>query len=410
MKVAKSLFIFDLFVCYMRFVLNFFLGQIHKTTTVILILLVFNTLSIYGQVYTGVATYFDGIATPFGGCGVPEGNLETDNYVALNVYNSPGVGTMWTRPIVGADLPYMGEYKNGNNCGRWVRVRIGENCIGGINDGMLGRPFCQGGTWVNDAYSGASLDMLVTDACGDNNGWCRDSPFHLDIRKVSLNRFVKAGLPVGDLFPLNWNNRKIYWEYIVAPTYTGDIAIYFLQNTQYYWPCIMINHLENGIHSVEQKIGSTWTPLARNSDMGQAFILQPGASFCIRVKDVNDNYIKNYREYCFSIPPSCGAACGPPATLVSYTTFDPVGLGLGQEKDPDLINGSQDYSFWWPDEWGTDPKLAIIDRVGRKLEIDISVSPGQGGTFYKLKSLSSGIYLYTIQTAQKRISNKLLVE
>lgn len=276
------------------------------------------------QVHTGVATHFEKLGSPYGGCGIPTELVDSEHFVALNVFNAPNAGHQdYTRPINGTDTVLMGEFANGKNCGRWVKVTIGENCIDGINDGALGETFCRGGTWQDDKYSGAELYMVVTDACGDNNGWCRDSEFHLDLHTSSLNQFEKNGIPVGDMYPLHFNNRKIYWEYIKAPNYSGDIEIYFLQHAQHFWPAIMINHLENGVLGIEQKINGSWHTVERNSDMGQAFTLQDTGNYTIRVIDVDGNYINNGREYTFRFPEICEGKCMDAATIAPYTSFTP---------------------------------------------------------------------------------------
>ncbi len=286
---------------------------------------------IKAQPNAGIGTYFDGIATPYGGCGIPENRLESPYYVALDVYDSPGVGTMWTRPLQGADTAYMGEFENGKNCGRWVKVTILENCLGGINDGALGLPFCRnGGTWTPDGYYGATMNLLVTDACGDNNAWCRDNKYHLDIRRSALARFNKNDTLTTNLVPINWNNRKISWEYIEAPNYQGDVNIYFIQAAQQYWPAITINNLKNGIHGVQQKINGQWVDLTMNSDMGQSYIMKivnGNGPYTIRIIDASDNFVNGGREYTFSN--SCNPIpCNPITTPVSYTTTDPNPLPL----------------------------------------------------------------------------------
>ncbi|WP_432840857.1 hypothetical protein [Dactylosporangium sp. CA-092794] len=164
---------------------------------------------------TGNATYFDGLGSPYGGCGMPQPELETQNFVALNVFDTPGDGTMYTRPLPAAQASKMGLWNNGRNCGRWVRVRIGDYCTG-TNDGALGQPFCRNGSWTADAYNDGTLDMLVADSCGDPNGWCRDDPYHLDLSKDSLNRFARNGTPLADLYPNHWNNRHVSWQFIAA--------------------------------------------------------------------------------------------------------------------------------------------------------------------------------------------------
>jgi len=282
----------------------------------IFILLFYYSLVSSQTTYQGVSTHFEALGTPYGGCGVPPDLIDSEHFVALNVFVGPNTGSSdFTRPIVGADTVHKGEFNNGKNCGRWIKVTINEDCIGGVNDGALGKGFCRGGNWVNDKYSGAELYMIVTDACGDNNGWCRDSKYHLDLHTSSLNDFEKEGLPVQDMYPLAFHNRKITWEYVKAPNYTGDIDILFLQGAQYYWPAILINHLENGISKVEQKINGNWVQIDRNSDMGQGFILKDLTQpYTIRVYDVENKLINLGKEYTFSIPASCGNACSQPAT------------------------------------------------------------------------------------------------
>lgn len=268
----------------------------------------------------GVATHFESFGEPYGGCGIPQNKLETQNFVALNVFNSPGNYLYWKRPISGSDLKYLGEFNNGKNCGRWVRVTIKEAC-NGLNDGAQNLAFCREGSgWFNDGNQGAELDMIVADSCGDDNAWCRDSRYHLDLATAAVkNQFAINGQAV-NLLPDHFNNRKISWRYIDAPNYQGDINIYFMQGAEKYWPAISINHLERGIHGVEQLINGVWTPVAMNSDMGQAYLLQGGVSqFQIRVYDANDQLINGGRVYTFSFPTACGGKCTAPTTLASYT-------------------------------------------------------------------------------------------
>lgn len=269
--------------------------------------------------FSGMSTHFDGLGVPYGGCGIPQDKLETQNFVALNVFNSPGIYSFWPRPISGNNLQYIGEYNNGKNCGRWLRVSIQEYCKG-LNDGAQNQPFCRGGSgWVKDGLEGATLDMVVADSCGDDNAWCRDSRYHLDFSLHAMNMFLLNGQPV-NLLPNNDNNRKISWHYIDAPNYIGDINIYFMQGAQIWWPAISINHLKNGIHGVEQLVNGTWVPASMNSDMGQSYILQGGTShYQIRVRDANDELINSGRVYNFDLPASCNGSCSAGATQVSYS-------------------------------------------------------------------------------------------
>ena len=214
-------------------------------------------------------------------------------------------------------------WNNGLNCGRWVQVTIGDFCTG-INDGAPGQAFCRNGSWVADAYNGATLDMLVADSCGDANAWCRDDPYHIDLAKASLNRFLRNGTPVGDMYPNHYNNRRMTWQFIPAPNYSGDIQIGFLQGAQVWWPAISVSHLANGIHGVEYLADGAWARRQMNSDMGQSFIWSADHRgrdrFQIRVRDVTGAHIIGGREYCFTLPSSCGGKCSAAYTLVTYTT------------------------------------------------------------------------------------------
>jgi len=281
--------------------------------------------AVQAEPVTGNATYFDALGSPYGGCGLPQAQLDSPDFVALNVYNTPGDYNFYPRPLTGADTAKIGAWDNGRNCGRFVQVAIGDYCTG-VNDGAVNQPFCRNGTWTADQYSGATLTMIVADSCGDSNAWCRDDPNHLDLSKDSLNRFAKSGVPVGDVYPGHWNNRHVTWSYVPAPGYTGDIGIGFLQGAKAYWPAIAVSHLANGIHGVEYLSGGTWQAAKMNGDMGQSYViggLTAGATdFQIRVRDVNDQLINNGRVYAFSLPSACGAACSQPYTPTAYTTGD----------------------------------------------------------------------------------------
>jgi len=285
-------------------------------------LLIFCFLTSRAQINTGYGTYYANLGTPYGGCGVPQDLLETPYYVALNMFHSPGNYGNFTRPLKGTELQYMGEFSNGANCGRWVKVDIGRFCQG-INDGAQNQAFCRGANakLVSDKHTDATMYLIVADGCPDANAWCRDDPYHLDIAGTSLNLFEKNGVQVNDMYPNTWNNREIDWEYVPAPNYKGDINIYFIKDAFQYWPAIMINNLPNGIHSVEQKVGTNWVKAAMNADLGQSYILpNTTAPYRIRITDANDKLLNGGREYIFNIPGECGSKCSSPATKATYTT------------------------------------------------------------------------------------------
>jgi hypothetical protein len=272
---------------------------------------------------TGNTTFFDGLGQPYGGCGLPQANLDTQNFIALNVFDTPRDYTFYPRPLTGANVSKIGMWNNGHNCGRWVQVTVSDFCTG-TNDGAQNQPFCRNGSWVQDAYNGATLNMIVADSCGDSNAWCRDDPFHIDLAKDSLNRFLRNGTPVNDMLPNHFNNRKMTWQFIPAPNYSGDISIGFLQSAQVWWPAISVSHLANGIHSVEFMQGGVWQTAQMNGDMGQSFIIGGTTAgtnqFQIRVRDVTDALINGGRVYNFTLPASCGSSCPVPFTQVTYTT------------------------------------------------------------------------------------------
>jgi hypothetical protein len=287
------------------------------------------TTSAPGTVHTGNATYFYSLGAPYGGCGLPQAFLDTQNFVAVNVGNTPGNYSIFrNRPISAEYASEIGFFNNGLNCGRWVHVTIGDYC-NGMNDGAMNKPFCRDGSgWVTDQYNGAELDMTLADSCYDGNAWCRDDANHLDLAEASLNKFVKNGVPVGDMSPNHWNNRQISWYFIEAPNYTGDIRIGFMISAQIWWPSVAIAHLKNGIHGVDYWDGSAWVKAKMNGDLGQAYILgpteiingyEPGRNYRIRVYDVTDQLINSGRVYNFSFPASCGSSCTEAFLEVPYT-------------------------------------------------------------------------------------------
>ncbi|WP_255954930.1 expansin-like protein [Streptomyces odontomachi] len=278
---------------------------------------------------TGNATHFDALGSPYGGCGLPQAELPTQDFVALNVYNTPGDYNYYPRPIPADQADKIGLWDNGHNCGRWVQVDISDFCTG-TNDGAPSQPFCRNGDWVSDAYNGATLNMIVADSCGDSNAWCRDDPYHLDLRTGSLENFQLDGAPVTGLAD-HWNNRHVTWKFIPAPDYTGDIKIGFLSGAQTWWSAIAISNLPNGIHGVQYlgQDGTTWKDAKMNSDMGQSFIIEPtvsgGTHYEIRVSDVDDALLGDGRVYSFDLPASCGDKCSAAFTQTTYTTSDGSG-------------------------------------------------------------------------------------
>jgi hypothetical protein len=275
---------------------------------------------------TGWSTWFTGLGSPYGGCGLPQADLDSQDFLALNVQNSPGVYADLPRPIPAADAAEIGMFDNGLNCGRWVQVTIGDNCDG-TNTGAPGQPFCTPGSLVSDQFNGATLDFVVADSCDDGNAWCKDSPYHVDLAQASLNQFTLNGAPAGDMYPNAWNNRQVSWQFIPGPDYTGDIRIGFIQGAQPYWAAVAISHLPNGIHGVRYYANGSWVSATMDSDMGDDYIIGPtsgtaaiGTSYEIQVTDASGNLVNNGEVYSFSLPSGCANGCAAAYTPVQYTT------------------------------------------------------------------------------------------
>jgi hypothetical protein len=275
---------------------------------------------------TGNATWFTSLGQPYGGCGLPQSALDSQNFLALNVQNSPGNYSNVPRPISAANAGVIGMWDNGLNCGRWVKVTISDFCTG-VNDGAPNMPFCRNGSFVSDAFNGATLDMIVGDSCDDGNAWCKDDPFHIDLAQASLNLFMLNGAPVGNMFPDHWNNRHVSWQFEPAPNYTGDIKIGAIQGAQPFWPAISVSHLQNGVHGVQYFANGAWVSAPMDSDQGNDYIIAPttgtgtgGSQYEIRVLDASDTLINSGRVYNFTLPPGCSTGCGPANTPITYTT------------------------------------------------------------------------------------------
>jgi len=277
---------------------------------------------------TGNATWFTGLGSPYGGCGLPQASLDSQNFLALNVQNSPGNYSNLPRPIPAADASEIGMFDNGLNCGRWVQVSVSDFCTG-TNDGAPNMAFCRNGSYVPDSFNGATLDFIVADSCDDGNAWCKDDPSHIDLAQSSLNQFVLNGQPVGNMFPDHWNNRHVTWQFIPAPNYTGDIKIGAIQGAQPFWPAIAVSHLANGIHGVQFFANGSWVDAQMDSDLGDDYIIGPttgagtgGSQYEIRVLDASGSLINNGRVYSFTLPAGCSTGCSAAYTPVSYTTSD----------------------------------------------------------------------------------------
>lgn len=310
---------------------------------------------------TGNATWFAGLGSPYGGCGLPQADLDSQDFLALNVQNSPGVYTDLPRPIPAADASEIGMFDNGLNCGRWVQVTIGNYCTG-TNDGAPDEPFCRNGSWVSDQYNGATLDFVVGDSCDDGNAWCKDDPYHVDLAQAALNNFVLNGQPVGNMYPDHWNNRQVSWQFIPAPGYTGDIRIGAIQGAQPYWPAIAISHLPNGITGVQYQANGNWVSAQMDSDLGDDYIIGPttgagtaGTQYEIRVMDSSGSFVGNGEVYGFTLPAGCTNGCPAAYTPVSYTTSTGVTPSPSPSPSPSSSSASPS-----PRPTGTQPATGCV--------------------------------------------------
>lgn len=321
----------------------------------------------------GVSTHFEGVGVPFGACGVPDsvawrerGDTATGEgdpflYVALNVFDAPGnyraPGAFGPRPLTGSALADLGTYANGANCGRWIRVEWGDECDG-INDGAAGQPFCRGGAgWRPDARNGAFLDVLVFDQCSDANAWCRDARFHLDIHTPALNAFAKAGttysplaVPMRDAGgglvrdpnnPLavkyavaGFNNRRIRWRFEPAPGYRGEPRFHFTRDSERWYKRLVVTHLSNGIHGLEQWNGTSWEAARMEGDAGQMWILPRPEIVPLRVRitDADDRPVLGGRSWSMDFPTDCGAKCERATTLADNVRGDGGTVAIGRHS------------------------------------------------------------------------------
>ncbi|MCS7477603.1 cellulose-binding domain-containing protein [Umezawaea endophytica] len=272
----------------------------------------------------GNATHFAGFGSSYSGCGLPQDVLDSQNFVSLNVFDTPGDYSTHARPLPTSESHRIGRWENGRNCGRYVQVTLGSYCTG-INDGTQGQPFCRGGSWIGDDFNGATLTMVVADGCADATAWCRDDPDHLRLSTSSLTRFTKNGVSVAPILPDHWNNRHVSWSYVPTPNYSGDLELGFLRDSQASRPVLAVSHLPNGIHGVEYlDPNGTWRQAKPNGDMGQAFVLGPasagGTDYRIRVRDVSDELVNRGRVYRFGLPADCSSRCADSYTKVHYST------------------------------------------------------------------------------------------
>jgi hypothetical protein len=76
-----------------------------------------------------------------------------------------------------------------------------------LNIAMLGsrsRTRCTA-VFVDDHATGQTMYGYVMDSCADNNYWCQDDRYHLDISKPYLDSLGLSS---------TWNGRRVTWSYV----------------------------------------------------------------------------------------------------------------------------------------------------------------------------------------------------
>lgn len=377
-----------------------------------------------------MATHFLGVGFPYGACGVSEevaaieaamdtatGQGDPSDYVALNVYDTPGnyqsPGTLGSRPLKGADTALLGMYRNGLNCGRWIKLELGDTCDG-INDGAMDQPFCRGGTgWHPNAYTGSGLYAVVFDQCTDGNAWCRDSRYHVDLHTSILSHLRKDGqilpplaTPVLDASgnpkadPNNpyareyvvtgFGNPKISWEFVEAPAYRGEPRFWFSLDAKLYYMRMMVTHLPNGIHGVEQWTDGTWKKATMDGDAGQLWNLPDPSTKTVKLRlvDAADKLVMDGRTWTMDYPAACGTSCSKPATPAENVVGEggnPLGIG----KDGDRLRADRPIRLgnrlvFGPALRGVGIGLVGLDGTQRRLAVSQGIAD--------LSSLPSGIW------------------
>src|SRR3569833_2893466 len=105
-------------------------------------------------VFTGNSTWFSALGSPYGGCGVPQANLDSQNFIALNVQDDPGnYPLQLSRPISSAFANDIGLWnsRHNNNQKEHKKKKTNNENTNKDNQNMA---FCRGGAgWVNDEFT-----------------------------------------------------------------------------------------------------------------------------------------------------------------------------------------------------------------------------------------------------------------
>lgn len=137
----------------------------------------------------------------------------------------------------------VGIYNNGKNCGRWVKVTLGNQC----EEKNWGSG-CK--EEYKDEYSGKSFYAMVVDSCNANEAFCGTDPNALSVSADALKQ-------VGDGVVNPWNNREVKWEFVDNPN-SGPVQFYFGAGANIWWMPFYAVNLPRGISKIQRFFNGAW--------------------------------------------------------------------------------------------------------------------------------------------------------
>lgn len=267
--------------------------------------------SVSAEAKLGFGTSFTSLGKPYGACGVPQSWLKLNGFelpfVALNTQFSSVSAPGQMEPVRDG---MIGEFNNGKNCGRWIKMTVGKTCRNGSNnndavciiDGTSGAK-----NYVSDVVStrGDTVMGYVSDKCSDANVWCRTDRFHVDISEKAIKKYIDSG---------TWGNRMVDWEYVNKPHLKLKFGFSHGSYLPYY-PALIIYNVSNGISKVSSKDSSgKMVPARMNGILGQMWVLS-GVESSPVIVEVWDVFNKSYGKYSVDFP--CGGTCVEPTKAIS---------------------------------------------------------------------------------------------
>jgi hypothetical protein len=187
--------------------------------------------------------------------------------------------------------------------------------------------------------------VVVFDQCTDGNAWCRDSKYHLDLHTVDLAHFRLDGTTVALATPNGsgpltastsfqvsdrFGNREVLWDFEPAPNYQGEPRFYFSKDSKPYYMRLVVTHLPNGIHGLEQWTQGQWEAATMQGDAGQQWVLPDPSvtTFKVRLIDASDQLVMLGRTWTLDFPVSCGASCSATETLADNAVGEGGSLSI----------------------------------------------------------------------------------